>query len=297
MIWSRHLNNVLPPVLFIVAFTILSTQHPALSTALEVPPLTGRVVDLAEILPADVEARVSDLLAEQERRTGNQIAVLTVRSLVGEALEDYAHRVASAWALGRKGTDNGVLILVAPNDRGVRIEVGYGLEGALTDVKASRIIRREMIPQFRAGSYAAGVEAGVRAVIATIDGTYQAPEEPAAPGGHETVLMAIFAGVVVGAVIGVGIRIVGALVGGGLSFVMALAAGMGLAMMAGVVGFIGALVLSALLSAGGGGRSARWWRGGPWIGGSGWPSGDWSSRDSFGGMGGTFGGGGASGRW
>src|SRR5881397_3783715 len=118
-------------------------------TALDVPPLTGRIVHNAHLLPADVAASLSKELETHERRTGNQIALLTLPSLQEEPLEEFSHRVATVWKLGQKGTDNGVLVLVVPGDRKVRIEVGYGLEGTLTDVKSSRIIREEMAPRFR----------------------------------------------------------------------------------------------------------------------------------------------------
>ncbi|HET7059525.1 MAG TPA: TPM domain-containing protein, partial [Nitrospiraceae bacterium] len=146
--------------------------------ALDVPPLTGRIVDLAHLLPADVTASLSAELAEHERKTGNQIAVLTLPSLEGEPLEEYSHRVSTTWKLGRKGTDNGVLLLVVPGERRIRIEVGYGLEGALTDAKSSQIIRREIVPHFKSGDFAAGINTGVKAIMATIEGTYTAPNEP-----------------------------------------------------------------------------------------------------------------------
>src|SRR5581483_12386920 len=101
---------------------------------------------------ADLAASLSAELAAHEQRTGNQVVLLTVPSLEGEPLEEFSDRVATTWKLGQKGTDNGVLLLVVPKDRRVRIEVGYGLEGTLTDAVASRIIRHEMIPRFRAGN-------------------------------------------------------------------------------------------------------------------------------------------------
>src|SRR6185312_11090463 len=114
--------------------------HPSYLAALDVPPLTGRVVDLAHVLPAQDTQQLSDQLKVHEENTGNQVAVLILPSLEGEPLEEFSHRVATAWKLGRKGTDNGALLLVAIKERKVRIEVGYGLEGVLTDARSAQII-------------------------------------------------------------------------------------------------------------------------------------------------------------
>src|SRR5438094_6031005 len=156
------------------------------AAALDVPPLTGRIVDAAHLLPADLAASLSAELEAHERRTGNQVAVLTLPSLEGEPLEEFSHRVATTWQLGQKGTDNGVLILVVPGDRKVRIEVGYGLEGTLTDARSSRIIREEMVPRFRTGDFSGGITAGVKAVLGTIDGTYTRPERNRVPVVNRT---------------------------------------------------------------------------------------------------------------
>ena len=128
--------------LLLVAVAIGGAASPA--AALDVPPLTGRIVDAAHLLPADLAVSLSAELAAHEARTGNQVTLLTLPSLQGEPLEEFSHRVATTWKLGQKGTDNGVLVLVVPGDRKVRIEVGYGLEGTLTDLKSSRIIREDL---------------------------------------------------------------------------------------------------------------------------------------------------------
>jgi uncharacterized protein len=138
--------------------------------AKDVPFLTGRVNDVAGIIPADVRTRVEARLAEVEKETGAQIAVLTIDSLEGEPLEDYALRVAQTWRLGRKGVDDGVLLLIARNDRKMRIEVGYGLEAKLTDAQSRRILDDVVRPRFRDGDFGGGVEAGVNAIIGTIQG-------------------------------------------------------------------------------------------------------------------------------
>jgi uncharacterized protein len=139
------------------------------SPGADVPFLTGRVVDEANILSAGAKEKVSRLSAQREQASGDQIVVLTVRSL-DESIEGYATKVFEAWKLGQKGKDNGVLVIVAPNDRKMRIEVGYGLEGTLTDAASARIIREAMTPQFKGGNYDAGVLAGVQAIVDTLDG-------------------------------------------------------------------------------------------------------------------------------
>lgn len=137
--------------------------------ATNVPYLTGRVTDNAEILSASVRKSISDRLREHERRTGNQIAVLTVPSLKGENIEEYAEEVFREWKLGQKGKDNGILIIVAPKDRRMRIEVGYGLEGTLPDSMAGSIIRSVMTPKFRNGDYNSGIQDGVNSILGVLE--------------------------------------------------------------------------------------------------------------------------------
>jgi len=152
---------------------LLLLAVPGLAT--DVPYLTGRVTDEAEILSAETREKLGTLLKVHEDQTGNQIAVLTLRSLDGESVEQYALDVFNTWKLGRKGKDNGVLLLVAPQERRMRIEVGYGLEGTLTDVAASRIIRNAIAPRFKEGKFDQGVMDGVQAIVGTLEG-----REPAA---------------------------------------------------------------------------------------------------------------------
>ena len=144
---------------------VLCALHALCIAATDVPYLTGRVVDNAELLSAGARSRITEVLQAHEQRTTNQVAVLTVRSLEGQSVEEFATKVFESWKLGQKGKDNGVLVVVAPTERRMRIEVGYGLEGTLTDVAASRIIRNAMTPKFKANDYDGGVEGGVRAVI------------------------------------------------------------------------------------------------------------------------------------
>lgn len=171
----------------------------------EVPYLTGRVVDNAEILKPDTRRRLAGELQAHEKKTTNQVAVLTVPTIHGESIEEYAVRVFEQWKLGQKGKDNGVLVVVVPQDRRMRIEVGYGLEGTLTDAAASRIVRDVMTPRFRAGDYDGGVSQGVAAIIAQLEGKGTVPgyaPEPQAQQSefikaprmalHEKVLMGAF---------------------------------------------------------------------------------------------------------
>jgi uncharacterized protein len=132
------------------------------------PELTGRVVDGADLLPPAVEARVDGALAALERRTTDQLIVVTVTDLKGEAIEDYGLRLGNGWGIGREDIDNGVLLIVAPNERRVRIEVGCGLEGLLTNERAAQIIDETLLPAFKAEEFEKGIVAGVEAIAATL---------------------------------------------------------------------------------------------------------------------------------
>lgn len=155
---------------FLWKIILLALLASAPSRAADIPYLTGRVVDEAEILAPAVQARLTAALKAHEQRTSNQIAVLTVPTIQGASIEEYAVAVFEQWKLGQKGKDNGVLVVVAPNDRRMRIEVGYGLEGTLTDLAASRIIRNIMTPQFKAGDFGRGIEDGVGAIVDLLEG-------------------------------------------------------------------------------------------------------------------------------
>jgi uncharacterized protein len=155
---------------------------PALTFAYDVPFLTGRVNDYARILSAETAARLSDTLKAHEDRTSNQVVILTISSLNGENLEDYANTVFNTWKLGQKGKNNGILILVVPDDHSMRIEVGYGLEPVLPDLLASRIIREVITPKFKEGDYNGGILNGVSSVVSVLNGG-SLPEE--ASGSEE----------------------------------------------------------------------------------------------------------------
>lgn len=182
-----------------VLYTIVAASCAAYSCRAEedIPLLTGRVTDNAGILSQETAARLSALLKQHEDSTSNQVAVLTIPSLEGEVLENYSMRVAEAWKLGRKGTDNGVLLLVARDDRKVRIEVGRGLEGNLPDITCGLIIRNVIVPHFKSGDYDGGVSAGVEAIVASLQGSYTPPAEtPGADIGTKLMAGGIFSVVV-----------------------------------------------------------------------------------------------------
>jgi uncharacterized protein len=266
-----------------------------------VPFLAGRVNDLANMIPADARQRIEQKLAAFEQKTGAQVAVLTVPTLEGEAIEDFSLRVAEAWKLGKKGKDNGVLFLIAQQDRRMRIEVGYGLEGDLTDLETNQIMDDVVAPYFRNGDFGGGIEKGVDAILASLEGQpVVAPEtgggqQVRSPGG-------------LGSLFVMGVFALMALTTGGpmgwilYFFLMPFAWGFGLpVLIAWVVLFP---ILKLVFGRRMGKTSARrggWWGGGPFIGGGGWGGGGgWSGGGGGGGFsggGGSFGGGGSSGSW
>lgn len=143
---------------------------PNVAKGIEIPYLTGRVNDNAGILSEQARQSLSEQLKNHEERTGNQVVVLTIPSLQGEGIEEYANLVFNEWKLGQQGQDNGILIVVVPDERRMRIEVGYGLESTLTDLQAGRIIQDIMAPRFREGDYDAGITEGSMAVVQVLEG-------------------------------------------------------------------------------------------------------------------------------
>jgi uncharacterized protein len=286
----------------------------SLALALDVPPLRGRINDLAGIIPSERARALEERLANFERETGHQLAVLTIPTLGGDTLEDFSIRVAESWKIGQKGFDNGAILVVAHDDRKLRIEVGYGLEGVLPDAIASRIIREVIVPRFREGDFAGGIEAGTDAIMKVSRGEKisDAVQKPARrnqdSGGIITALLiaAVFA-----LVVGISQRTAprgafgGATAAGISTAVAASGAGSGL--------WIVAIFLGAVLGAvsnlyarqssnrawtGRGSRHYDHWRSSGWgptlgggFGGGGFGGG------GFSGGGGSFGGGGASGSW
>ncbi|HEV8391055.1 MAG TPA: TPM domain-containing protein [Dongiaceae bacterium] len=159
----------LPRLLAIALLVLIAPQ--ALADTLPVPALTGRVVDQAGILDSNDESRLTGKLQNLETKTSIQLVVVTLPSLRGSPIEDWGLALGRTWGIGQKGKDNGVLLVVAPNDRELRIEVGYGLEGSLPDATADAIIRNVIVPRFKSGSMAGGISDGVDAIIAVLSGT------------------------------------------------------------------------------------------------------------------------------
>ncbi len=141
--------------------------------AIPVPALSGRVNDYASMISAPVKANIEAKLRQFEAAESTQIVILTVSSLQGDPVEDFSIRVAEAWKIGHKGSDNGVLLIVSRDDHKVRIEVGKGLEGKLTDLLAGRIINDEIVPAFKAGQFDAGFTTGITSLIAAVHGEYK----------------------------------------------------------------------------------------------------------------------------
>jgi uncharacterized protein len=240
------------------------------------PPPARRINDYAGVLaPADRD-RLEQALVAREATSRNQVVVAIFRSLQGESLEDYSIRLAQAWRIGQKGLDNGVIFLIFLDDRRTRLEVGYGLEGQLTDAISSSILRDIVAPRFREGRYADGIGAGLDAIDRAIAGVYQRPPgpnrgQPTHGFGWREVLALIFVGLL-------------------------------------IVALIQNRMQQAALRRRGWTGSSRGW-GGPFIGGGlgglgggGWGGGGWgggggSGGGGFGGGGGSFGGGGSSGSW
>lgn len=198
-LYSLRSDATVRAVFFALAVALLVWTAPNGAHA-QVPELTGRVVDNANMLSPTTESVLTEQLRTHEDSTGNQIAILTVETLDGRVLETFSLEVARAWELGTSEFDNGVLVLIAEQERQMRIEVGYGLEGALPDATADRIIRYEMRPRFREGDFDAGVRAGTSAIISSIEGEYE-PPVASSSGGVPTRVMGIFFAII-GAIFG-----------------------------------------------------------------------------------------------
>ena len=160
--------NMLPKLGLAGALFIILASAPAAAPTF--PTLTGRVVDQANIIPPAVEADLDAKLAALEQKTTDQLVVVTLSSLQGYDIADYGYQLGRAWGIGQKDKDNGVLLIVAPNERDVRIEVGYGLEGDLTDAATRIIIENAILPRFRANDYPGGIEAGVNNIVQLLTG-------------------------------------------------------------------------------------------------------------------------------
>lgn len=256
----------------VVALWLLAAAWPALAQSL--PTLTGRVVDDAHMLDASARAAIERKLADFETRSSDQIVVATIPNLGGEAIEPYANRLFRAWGLGHAGSNNGVLLLVARDDRQMRIEVGYGLEGTLTDLHSRLIIENTMVPAFRQGDFSGGIARAVDDIVMVLSGDAAELEARAernrtdeSIGTLEIVFIIVWAILFFG---GFGFVLLGVIYGRKL--------GPGRYRWLGVD-----------ITIGGGGGSSR--------GSRGRSSGGFSGGGGFSGRGGSSGGGGASGRW
>ncbi len=270
-----------------------------------IPALSARVTDETNTLSASERQALDKKLADWEQKTGNQLVVLIVPSTKPEAIESYSIRVAEAWKIGRKGKDNGAIFLIAKDDRRMRIEVGYGLEGVLTDITSHRIIDETVAPLFRQNRFAEGINAGVDRIIAVVGSGAPLPAKavPKAaqhnqPFDFGTLLIFLFVGVpIVGGILSRMFgRMLGSTVGGGVVGVAGwlIAGSIAIGVGAGVLAFLVMLLFSAGSGLGGGlGR-----RGGAWIPTGGFGGGGFGGGGGgFSGGGGSFGGGGASGGW
>jgi len=264
------------------------------SSQVPVPPLTGHVVDESGTLTADQRGALEQRLTAFEASKGSQVSVLVVTTTAPEGIEEFSVRVAQQWKLGRKKVDDGAVLVVAKGDHAVRIEVGYGLEGALTDLASKRIIDASILPRFKEGDFYGGISAGVAQMLRVIEAEpLPAPAEAGAsgPGGWRQYaallfILALTMGGVLRALLG---KVAGPIVTGGAVAVIAwlVVGAVPVALGAGLV----ALVVKLL----GGGMAGRGTGGGVFLGGG--RGGTLGGGGGFLGGGGGFGGGGASGRW
>ncbi|WP_281018140.1 MULTISPECIES: TPM domain-containing protein [unclassified Minwuia] len=181
---QRRATRTLPVLLALVLWA-------GMAAAQTFPPLTGRVLDQAGVLDAATKQQLTTALAAHEKATSNQVVVVTLQSLEGYEIADYGYRLGRAWGIGQEGRNNGALLIVAPTERKVRIEVGYGLEGSLTDATSRLIIENEILPAFRNGDLAGGIVRGTNAILQTIAGTY-APLPNEADDGNPERMVALF---------------------------------------------------------------------------------------------------------
>ena len=177
----------------------------ALHAAPVFPSLTGRVIDDAGVLSVSTQQKLTQMFTQQEQQTGNQVVVATIKSLQGYSIDDFGYQLGRAWAIGQKASNNGVLIIVAPSEREVRIEVGYGLEGRLTDAQSKLIIENVILPEFRKGDFDAGLLAGTTTLLRVLGGDASAlPPQTAQQsqddgGGGSGIVIAI---IVIGLIFG-----------------------------------------------------------------------------------------------
>lgn len=268
-------------------------------SALDVPKLEGRINDYANMISPAVKQQLNEKLKAIEDTDSTQIVILTIPSLEGENLEQFSIKVVDKWKIGQKGVDNGVLFLVSKADRKVRIEVGYGLEGVLTDLLSGRIVDYDIVPAFKAGNFDAGFIQGVNAIVQVVKGEYKATGKPASSGkessGEKFFPFLIL--IIIIAMISPKRRIWGAALGAvSLPLIGLFMLPFGGLLLLGMIpfGFLGGLFLPGIFfssSRGGGGGFI-----GGGFGGGGFSGGGFGGG-GFSGGGGGFGGGGASGGW
>lgn len=269
--------------------TLMLASQLAVAALVEIPTFSARVIDLTQTLSASEQAALEAKLQQFEEVKGSQIAVLLVPTTQPEVIEQYAIRVVDEWKVGRKDIDDGLLVLIAKNDRKMRIEVGYGLEGAVTDLYAKRIISETMTPHFKRGDFVGGIDGAVNQLIGLVNGEpLPAPSEKNFSSSQlgEMLPLLLFGGMVLGIFLRgmfgtfVGSAINGGLIGTIVFFIGWTIFGAGLL---GVIAFIFTLIMSG--------------RGGSGYGGYSTSGGGYGGGGFSGGMGGGFGGGGASGSW
>jgi uncharacterized protein len=289
---------------YIVAIILALFTFSMAAFALNVPPLRGHVNDYAAMLSPGAAQELEASLTAFETSDSTQIVVLIIPTLEGESLEEFSIKVAEAWRIGQKKVDNGVILLITKQERKIRIEVGRGLEGKLTDLVSGRIIRSEIAPRFKAGDIDGGIKSGVAAIMAVAKGEYAANPRDIGTAkrsihpNHSIFTFIIFLMVaciflgsisrILGGVAGaIGLPIIAFLLFPGLAFLLLIGLGVG--------GFLLGLFLTFLF--GGGGRGGGFFGGGgPFMWG-GFGGGGGGGGGGFSGGGGDFGGGGASGDW
>jgi uncharacterized protein len=286
------------PILFCCLFFLALPVR-----ALEVPMLQGYVNDYAHMLSPETAARLTDELRSFEQSDSTQLVILTIPTLQGEPIEDFGIKVGEAWKIGQKNKDNGLILIVSKEDRKIRIEVGRGLEGRMTDLLAGRIVDMVITPRFKRGDFNGGFTSGVAAMMDATRGEFKVePRKKETKGtGGPSLLTMILIGLVGLIFIGSFSRILGGILGavGFPAILFFSLPGMGLLglILSALAGLAIGLLIPFLFSSGGYGGGGFWSGGGFFpTGGGGWSSGD-SGSDFGGGGGGDFGGGGASGDW
>lgn len=286
-------------LLYIVG-VVLCLSVTSLQAAPNFPELSGRVVDTANLLPSSVEQKLTQQLKAYEDKTTTQVVVVTMNTLQGYDIADFGYQLGRHWGIGQAGEDNGVLLIVAPKERKVRIEVGYGLEGTLTDALSKQIIDYEIIPHFKQKDFAGGIQAGTHAILGVLGGSYDAATikktSDAKQSRFELFIILVVIAFILGEILATRI---GTMASTGSVFAGSFGAGtwlggtMGMGFLVAIAASVFHLFARASGTGGGGGRFG----GGGYFGG--YSSGGFSSGGlgGFSGGGGSFGGGGASGGW